>query len=176
MEAMCLSTIHTIIQQQTTELTREYWNTFSLEAPMSKYSYTTVYEEFTGLKPPEPKTSKPRRRRGYGHPYRMRLNMQDENQPPLENLENPCTETENTFEAREHHLPQTPRSIFRGSRGRKSATGNNHHTAGGSHNALMEEHSNYPCHHDDNHHVPPKVTYKKRRHYSLSSQQGDSVG
>lgn len=139
---------------------------------MSKYSYTTVYEEFTGLKPPEPKTSKPRRRRGYGHPYRMRLNMQDENQPPLESLDTPYRETENAFEAREHHLPQTPRSIFRGTRGRKSAAGNSHHAA---HNTMMEEHNNYSCH-DDDHHAPPKVTYKKRRHYSLSSQQSDPVG
>lgn len=44
---------------------------------MSKYIYATVYEQFTGLKPPEPKSHKPRRRRGYGHPYRMRLNMQE---------------------------------------------------------------------------------------------------
>ncbi|PJE78794.1 hypothetical protein CI610_02250 [invertebrate metagenome] len=44
---------------------------------MSKYVYTTVYEEFTGLKPPEPKETKPRRKRGYGHPYRMRLNIKD---------------------------------------------------------------------------------------------------
>ncbi|WP_461534587.1 hypothetical protein [Spongorhabdus nitratireducens] len=47
----------------------------------SKYIYKTVYEEFTGLKPPEPKNAKPKRRRGYGHPYRMRLNMQDETRP-----------------------------------------------------------------------------------------------
>ncbi len=47
----------------------------------SKYIYKTVYEEFTGLKPPESKNAKPKRRRGYGHPYRMRLNMQDETQP-----------------------------------------------------------------------------------------------
>lgn len=44
---------------------------------MSKYMYTTVYEAFTGIKPPEPRKHKPRRKRGYGHPYRMRLNMQD---------------------------------------------------------------------------------------------------
>ncbi|MCL6271869.1 hypothetical protein M3P05_18280 [Sansalvadorimonas sp. 2012CJ34-2] len=44
---------------------------------MSKYLYQTVYEEFTGLKPPEPTDNKQRRKRGYGHPYRMRLNMQD---------------------------------------------------------------------------------------------------
>ena len=43
---------------------------------MSKYMYTTVYEAFTGIKPPEPRKHKPRRKRGYGHPYRMRLNMQ----------------------------------------------------------------------------------------------------
>ncbi len=45
---------------------------------MSKYLYSTVYEEFTGLKPPEPTEIKQRRKRGYGHPYRMRLNMQEE--------------------------------------------------------------------------------------------------
>ena len=44
---------------------------------MSKYIYQTVYEEFTGLKPPEPTDTKQRRKRGYGHPYRMRLNMQE---------------------------------------------------------------------------------------------------
>ena len=51
---------------------------------MSKYIYATVYEQFTGLKPPEPKSHKPRRRRGYGHPYRMRLNMQENEQDPQE--------------------------------------------------------------------------------------------
>lgn len=45
---------------------------------MSKYLYATVYEEFTGLKPPEPTDNKQRRKRSYGHPYRMRLNMQEE--------------------------------------------------------------------------------------------------
>ena len=45
---------------------------------MSKYLYATVYEEFTGLKPPEPTDNKQRRKRGYGHPYRMRLNIQEE--------------------------------------------------------------------------------------------------
>ncbi len=45
---------------------------------MSKYLYATVYEEFTGLKPPEPTDNKQRRKRGYGHPYRMRLNMQED--------------------------------------------------------------------------------------------------
>ncbi len=48
---------------------------------MSKYMYTTVYEEFTGIKPPEPKEHKPKRKRGYGHPYRMRLNMQNNTTP-----------------------------------------------------------------------------------------------
>ena len=45
---------------------------------MSKYLYTTVYEEFTGLTPPEPTDNKQRRKRGYGHPYRMRLNYMQE--------------------------------------------------------------------------------------------------
>ena len=57
----------------------------------SKYIYKTVYEEFTGLKPPEPKNAKPKRRRGYGHPYRMRLNMQDEAQPVEANDAPPMT-------------------------------------------------------------------------------------
>lgn len=54
---------------------------------MSKYIYATVYEQFTGLKPPEPKSHKPRRRRGYGHPYRMRLNMQENEQDTEERNE-----------------------------------------------------------------------------------------
>ncbi len=51
---------------------------------MSKYIYATIYEQFTGLKPPEPQSNKPRRKRGYGHPYRMRLNIQDEDQQEQE--------------------------------------------------------------------------------------------
>ncbi|RWW98274.1 hypothetical protein [Aestuariirhabdus litorea] len=43
---------------------------------MSKYLYTTVYEQFTGEKPPEPKADPERKaRRTHGHPYRMRHNM-----------------------------------------------------------------------------------------------------
>ena len=48
---------------------------------MSKYLYATVYEKFTGEKPPEPQNAKNRRRRGCGHPYRLRLNMQDSSGP-----------------------------------------------------------------------------------------------
>lgn len=54
---------------------------------MSKYMYTTVYEKFTGIKPPEPKEHKHKKKRNYGHPYRMRLNMQNSdsssNEKPL---------------------------------------------------------------------------------------------
>lgn len=43
---------------------------------MSKYLYQTVYEQFTGEKPPEPEMKEERTaRRGHGHPYRMRHNM-----------------------------------------------------------------------------------------------------
>jgi len=41
---------------------------------MSKYVYTTVYESFTGSKPPYLKEHRPKRKSGCGHPYRMRLN------------------------------------------------------------------------------------------------------
>lgn len=57
---------------------------------MSKYIYATVYEQFTGLKPPEPKSHKPRRRRGYGHPYRMRLNMQESEDQNQESTSGDC--------------------------------------------------------------------------------------
>lgn len=50
---------------------------------MSKYLYTTVYEKFTGMKPPEPqKEEKSERRRGMGHPYRMRLQQQETKKKP----------------------------------------------------------------------------------------------
>ncbi|MDP0562529.1 MAG: hypothetical protein QS721_09495 [Candidatus Endonucleobacter sp. (ex Gigantidas childressi)] len=73
---------------------------------MSKYEYTTVYEEFTGLKPPEPKAIKPKRRRGHGHPYRMRVNMQDIHQQPssvdCETLDTPKA----LFEPSARQVPQ----------------------------------------------------------------------
>ena len=40
---------------------------------MSKYLYRTVYEKFTGNKPPEPADKKNQRKRGCGHPYRIRF-------------------------------------------------------------------------------------------------------
>ena len=39
---------------------------------MSKYLYPTVYELFTGTKPPEPEEKKIKKKRPYGHPYRFR--------------------------------------------------------------------------------------------------------
>ncbi|WP_426417650.1 hypothetical protein [Aestuariirhabdus sp. LZHN29] len=48
---------------------------------MSKYLYTTVFEQFTGEKPPEPQTNNERKpRRTHGHPYRMRHNMRMQEQ------------------------------------------------------------------------------------------------
>ncbi|WP_163834806.1 hypothetical protein [Spartinivicinus ruber] len=47
---------------------------------MAKYLYTTVYEQFTGQKPPEPQPKPEHRqqRKTHGHPYRMRHNMQNQ--------------------------------------------------------------------------------------------------
>jgi hypothetical protein len=42
---------------------------------MSKYIYKTIYEEFTGMKPPEPKQNKQKNksyRRLSGHPYKSK--------------------------------------------------------------------------------------------------------
>ncbi len=111
---------------------------------MSKYSYTTVYEEFTGLKPPEPKTTKPRRRRGFGHPYRMRLNMHEHedvqhdaelsaDQPLANNINN------------EPEITTLPKPLFRANMNRQE-------------DAYDQPHQ----------HHAPKVTYKRRRHYLLS--------
>ncbi len=118
---------------------------------MSKYAYTTVYEEFTGLKPPEPKAGKPRRRRGYGHPYRMRLNMQDDVQPGLENA-NEVMNSPKEFKPYDHQ--HQPRHIVQTN---MKSTGS------------QFEKNTSPSH-------APKVTYKKRRHYSMMSQnQTDSI-
>ncbi|MCK5895143.1 MAG: hypothetical protein KAG53_12265 [Endozoicomonadaceae bacterium] len=64
---------------------------------MSKYVYTTVYEEFTGIKPPEPKEHKPKKKRSYGHPYRMRLNMQNHDSPSNEKPPLPFNEEYPSF-------------------------------------------------------------------------------
>ncbi|MDP0590200.1 MAG: hypothetical protein QS748_13830 [Candidatus Endonucleobacter bathymodioli] len=107
---------------------------------MSKYEYTTVYEEFTGLKPPEPKTIKPKRRRGHGHPYRMRVNMQDLDQ------QTPSVDCETT---------DTPKALFQSS---------THQTQPAFHNNIKS----LPLLHENTEHSPqsPTVKYKKRRIYT----------
>ncbi|MCL6416544.1 hypothetical protein MIB92_12865 [Aestuariirhabdus sp. Z084] len=55
---------------------------------MSKYLYTTVYEQFTGEKPPQPKADNERKaRRTHGHPYRMRHNMRMQEQEQAQSVE-----------------------------------------------------------------------------------------
>ena len=116
---------------------------------MSKYSYTTVYEEFTGLKPPEPKTTKPRRRRGFGHPYRMRLNMQEDVQQPEMQSEQPLANDSNSNAFEMTTTP--PKPLFRANMNRQD-------------DAYDQPHR----------HHAPKVTYKKRRHYLLSGNNNDT--
>ena len=137
---------------------------------MSKYIYTTIYEQFTGLKPPEPKNQKPRRRRGYGHPYRMRLNMQEDDQPQTELLEDPQVQAEPAVAPAPFLKPPVSNPPVRNNRpgrtpgqsvrSRRTGTGNNanfqNHTR-----ALMPEELT-----PTKSAAEPKVTYKKRRHYS----------
>lgn len=136
---------------------------------MSKYIYTTIYEQFTGLKPPEPKNQKPRRRRGYGHPYRMRLNMQEDDPSPTELLtEESQVQTEPTVAPKPFLKPPASHSPVRKRSGRapgqsirprRTGTGNDdsfqNHTRATMPEELMPSKS-----------AEPKVTYKKRRHYS----------
>lgn len=144
---------------------------------MSKYIYTTIYEEFTGLKPPEPKDHKPRRRRGYGHPYRMRLNMQENSVQSGELLSSSHAP---------HHEPerevfeQAQVSIFQPTvkqqAVRRFTSGNQGYRYGNTGTSCR---STIP----EDHHSSsePKVTYKKRRQYgssnfSLGSMNRDGNG
>ncbi len=106
---------------------------------MSKYIYTTIYEQFTGLKPPEPKSSKPRRRRGFGHPYRMRLNMHEDGVETVDNEDDHCHE-QNEMD----YSDRQPNSVFQSAEIKPQPT-------------IFE---------DIHPHTSPKVTYKKRRQYS----------
>ncbi|WP_257296123.1 hypothetical protein [Endozoicomonas sp. YOMI1] len=136
---------------------------------MSKYIYTTIYEQFTGLKPPEPKDHKPRRRRGYGHPYRMRLNMQEGSVQNSELLSGRDSERD-LYE-------QTPVSIFQPSVTkqpvRRFSSGGQSYRSGNSvgNNSSMSGTMNCrPAAPEDRHSsAEPKVTYKKRRQYGPSS-------
>ena len=132
---------------------------------MSKYIYTTIYEQFTGLKPPEPKDHKPRRRRGYGHPYRMRLNMQEDDAQASDLLSS--YESERTvFEqppatAFQQPVKKQPVRRFNTSPQAQHGNGNSNSNHTTSYRPAMpeERYSSSP---------EPKVTYKRRRQYGSS--------
>lgn len=129
---------------------------------MSKYIYTTIYEQFTGLKPPEPKDDKPRRRRGYGHPYRMRLNMQeDESHNENETDIIPA-------DSDKDYTEQPPVATFQPSMGNKAPVRRfsaQRHQGSFHGNSVMATPpmSDEPITRKG---PEPKVTYKKRRQYS----------
>lgn len=137
---------------------------------MSKYIYTTIYEQFTGLKPPEPKEQKPKRRRGYGHPYRMRLNMQEEALEQKEmasvsdfNREMPETSTQ-------FQQPREPHSNVR----RFNANAGNYRSP--SHNSMsyrpvMVSPSEPEYGHSSS--AEPRVTYKKRRNFAQEADASE---
>ena len=131
---------------------------------MSKYIYSTVYEEFTGLKPPEPKSHKPRRRRGYGHPYRMRLNMQDsENQEHDEREDHDESFLEEDYELQPNTIP--------------SLTQVNNKPTYSVRTTPYQSIGCTPVFEDQAASPSPKVTYKKRRHYGpdLTSESVDTT-
>ena len=121
---------------------------------MGKYVYKTVYEEFTGQKPPEPKVDKPKNKRGLGHPYRMRLNVKEEEN--LGNTDTYITQTLNTH-AKKQSQPQvrktlnTPQKKYNPEFNFKD-TGQNLIQSFGERNTSA-----------------PKVSYKKRRHFQPST-------
>ncbi|MGI9281364.1 MAG: hypothetical protein ACR2PX_17285 [Endozoicomonas sp.] len=120
---------------------------------MSKYIYATVYEQFTGLKPPEPKSHKPRRRRGYGHPYRMRLNMQESEGQDVESL---STEASHFQDDELEFQPEPPRPSLNQSHRHQNYSIRTTPQKPIECQSIIEEHK---ASHS------PKVTYKKRRHY-----------
>ncbi|WP_419831447.1 hypothetical protein [Endozoicomonas atrinae] len=133
---------------------------------MSKYIYTTIYEQFTGLKPPEPKDHKPRRRRGYGHPYRMRLNMQEGSVQNSELLSDRDSERD-LYE-------QSPVSVFQPSVTkqpvRRFSSGGQSYRSGNNNSSMSGTMNCRPASPEDRHSsAEPKVTYKKRRQYGPSS-------
>ncbi|USE33880.1 hypothetical protein [Endozoicomonas sp. SCSIO W0465] len=140
---------------------------------MSKYIYTTIYEQFTGLKPPEPKDHKPRRRRGYGHPYRMRLNMQEGSAQNSELLSDRDSDRDMYEVPVAVFQPSvTKQSVRRFSSSGQSYRSGNSSSLGGSMgsssmNSTMNCRSAAPEERHSN--TEPKVTYKKRRQYGPSS-------
>lgn len=129
---------------------------------MSKYIYTTIYEQFTGLKPPEPKDQKPRRRRGYGHPYRMRLNMQESTSQGGDAHSSDDSER-SMFE--HAPIPVFQPTVKKQSVRRFSSGSQGYHT--GNNGGVI---SSMPAMHEGRHNTTePKVTYKRRRHFGPSS-------
>ena len=152
---------------------------------MSKYIYATVYEQFTGLKPPEPKSHKPRRRRGYGHPYRMRLNMQEDEQDTLEtsNTDDGSMEAGDAIHAIDHKF-EKPRfndsfditSANAGLHSDKSMKPRSDRIRNRNYNrstkSIFSNNTTIQNPSEDRPTRAPKVTYKKRRHFT---DQNDSV-
>lgn len=136
-----------------------FWEETLLETVMSKYIYATVYEQFTGLKPPEPKSHKPRRRRGYGHPYRMRLNMQEHEEGIEEGTER---EFSDDFETQPTCIPE-----LSGNTSRPTIKARTNTYAPIESAPLIDDHPTSRL---------PKVTYKKRRHYgpSMNNEQAEN--
>lgn len=137
------------------------------ELIMSKYIYTTIYEQFTGLKPPEPKDQKPRRRRGYGHPYRMRLNMQENSSQ--------AGDARSSVDAEQDVFDHSPVSVFQPSVKKQSVhrfTSGNQTYHGGNSTIV----GGLPSMHEARHAgAEPKVTYKRRRHFGPSSYGSGSI-
>ncbi len=135
---------------------------------MSKYIYTTIYEQFTGLKPPEPKDQKPRRRRGYGHPYRMRLNMQ-ENASQGGDAHPSDDSEQGIFE--HTPIPVFQPTVKKQSVRRFSSGGQGYHP--GNSSSVI---SSMPAMHEGRHNTAePKVTYKRRRHFGPSGYGSGSI-
>ncbi|MBU2707644.1 hypothetical protein KCM76_16740 [Zooshikella marina] len=122
---------------------------------MPKYLYPTVYEQFTGQKPPEPqeREEKPKRpRRTHGHPYRMRHNMQQTQEQLPSDTYYPQQQEVNTSNHRNNQAKgQYPYS-----------RGNRHYTSGNSHDYQPTENA-YPSRRNN---ANTRVTYKKKRQYN----------
>ncbi|MGI0119982.1 hypothetical protein [Zooshikella sp. RANM57] len=125
---------------------------------MPKYLYPTVYEQFTGQKPPEPQVreEKPKRpRRAHGHPYRMRHNMQQaQDQLP----------TDTYYPQQQEVKTYNHRNNQKQGQGQYPYTrGNRHFTSGNTHDYQPTD-SAYPSRRNNN--ANTRVTYKKKRQYN----------
>ncbi len=151
---------------------------------MSKYLYATVYEEFTGLKPPEPTDNKQRRKRGYGHPYRMRLNMQDEteNKPKKPERRNqfgqPITARKNRDESyrKPHDMDYAPQ--FNAGRTIQDNHDRKSHANSYQANRTTDHQGSAPLlatpQERKSSSATPKVTYKKRRAFDTPDGDGSN--